>query len=91
MAKKNSKKRAQEIAELEVKKRSGLVRMIAAIVVFAALIMVKTTLVSNGVEWANTTVANGVFFALALIFAGVAGWGSYAWSNANRKLKQLQG
>ena len=90
MSKRNSKKHAQQIAELEVKKRSGLVRMIAAIVIFAALIVVKTTLVSSGAEWANTTVAYGAFFALALIFAGVAGWGSYAWSNANRKLKQLQ-
>ena len=91
MAKKNGKKRAQEIAELEVKKRSGLVRMIFAIVFFAALIVVKTTLVNNGVEWANYTFVNGAFFALALVFAGVAGWGSYAWSNANRKLKELQG
>ena len=69
MSKRNSKKHAQQIAELEVKKRSGLVRMIFAIVFFAALIVVKTTLVSNGVEWANYTFVNGAFFALALVFA----------------------
>ena len=91
MAKGKSKKRQQEIAELQVKKRSGLVRMIFAIVFFAALIFVKTSLVNMGVAWANTEIANGAFFMLALVFAGIAGWGSRAWSVANRKLKDLQG
>lgn len=91
MAKGKSKKQAQRIAELQVRKRTGLVRTIFAIVLFAALIVVKTTLVSMGVEWANSTPVNGGFFALALVFAGIAGWGSRTWAIANRQLKDLQG
>lgn len=80
----------QQIAELEMKKRSGLVRMVFAIVLFIALIVVKTNLVAAGVEWADSTFASGALFALAVVFAAVAGLGSRAWATSNRKIKDLR-
>lgn len=80
----------QQIDELEIKKRSGLVRMVFAIVFFAALIVVKTGLVNAGVAWANDMYVNMVFFALAVVFAAVAGLGSRAWSVSSRKIKALR-
>lgn len=80
----------QQIDELEIKKRSGLVRMVFAIVFFAALIVVKTGLASAGVAWANDSFVNAGFFILAVVFAAVAGLGSRAWSVSNRKIKDLR-
>lgn len=88
MSKKN--KSAQRIAELEVKGRSGLIRMVAAIAGFAALIAVKVNLTTAGFEWANSQAVNAAFFILALVFAGVAGYGSRAWYRARNEIRALQ-
>lgn len=80
----------QQIDELQIKKRSGLVRMVFAIVLFAALIVVKTGLVNAGVAWANDSFVNAGFFMLAVVFAAVAGMASRTWSVSSRKIKDLR-
>lgn len=87
---KKQKQIQAEIAELELKKRNGLMRCIAAIVIFIVLIIVKVTLVNQNVEWASSDFANIAIFVLALVFAGICGMGSRAWVNAKRQIEALQ-
>ena len=87
----NKKKQLQnQIAQLEIKKRNGLMRAIAAFVGLAVIIFVKISLVNAGIEWANSNAANIVIFVLALVAAGIAGFGSRDWSRSRQKIQQLQ-
>ena len=89
----NSKKRAklqQQIEELEIKKRNGLMRAIAAFVGLFVLIAIKTYFVSAGFEWANSTFANMGIFMLAIVAAGVAGMGTRAWKRSKDKITDLR-
>ncbi|WP_165061469.1 MULTISPECIES: hypothetical protein [unclassified Adlercreutzia] len=86
---KNKAKIKQQIYELKLKKRNGFMRCIAAIVGFAVLIVIKISLSSNGVEWASTTVANAIFFIMALVAAGFAGLGSRDWRHARDEILAL--
>lgn len=90
MSRKKGKNAAQQIAELEVKQRSGFIRMIAAIAGCVVVIVAKLNLTAAGVEWANSTFANAGIFILALVLAGVAGYGSRSWYQAKSRIRQLQ-
>ncbi len=79
----------QQIAELDLKRRNGMMRCIAAIVGFAVLIVLKLSLSSNGAAWVDTTVANGIFFVMALVAAGIAGIGSRDWRRARMEIAAL--
>ncbi|WP_251213028.1 hypothetical protein [Adlercreutzia murintestinalis] len=79
----------QQIDELELKKRNGMMRCIVAIVCFIVLIVLKLTLQGSGVEFVNTVQANGVFFVIALVAAGFAGIGSRDWARARREQAAL--
>ena len=85
-SKKNKARREERIQELEVKKRSGLLQVVAAIVIMVVLIIVKTTFSTMGAEWAN---ANMVIFICAIVAAGFAGAGSRRWSRARKELDAL--
>ena len=76
--KKSGKKQRllEEIAELEVKKRNGLMRLVGAIIVFVVITAVKETLVAQGVAIASDMMVNALFYITALVLAGVAGFGS---------------
>ena len=90
MSKKKGKNAQQQIAELRVKRRAGLIKVIAAIAGLTALIIVKQNLMMAGVEWASSEPANlGIF--LAAVVAGFAGYGSRDWRRAGQKIDQLQG
>lgn len=90
MSKKMSKaRREQRIQELEVKRRSGLIQVIAAIVIMVVLIIIKTTFTISGAEWANTEFANMAIFVCAIIAAGFAGYGSRRWNRARKELVSL--
>lgn len=91
MSRRISKKKAQaKIAQLEIKKRNGLMRCIAAIVCMVVLIAVKLSFTYAGAEWANSMVANGALFILALVAAGFAGIGSRDWTRARKEIEGLQ-
>lgn len=92
MARSSTKKAKlqQQLGELELKRRNGFMRCIAAIVGFAVLIVLKLTLSSSGAAWVDTTVANAVFFAMALVAAGIAGIGSRDWKRAKTEMEALQ-
>lgn len=79
----------QQIAQLDLKRRNGMMRCIAAIVGFAVLIVLKLSLSSSGAAWADTEVANGVFFVMALVAAGIAGIGSRDWKRARDEIAAL--
>lgn len=88
-SKKSKGRRAQRIQELEMKKRSGLIQAIAAIVIMVVLIIIKTTFASAGTEWANSQIANMAIFACAIVAAGFAGYGSRRWNRARKELDAL--
>ncbi len=88
-SKKNKGRQAQRIQELEVKKRSGLIQAVAAIVIMVVLIIFKTTFSAAGYEWANSQLANMIIFVCALVAAGFAGYGSRRWSRARKELSGL--
>lgn len=86
------RKNAQiKIAQLEIKKRNGLMVAAAAFVGLAALIALKLTLEGQGVEWANSTFANMGLFVMAVVAAGVAGWGTRSWRKSRDEIRRLQG
>ncbi len=76
-----------EIAQLEIKKRNGLMRGVAAFVGMVVIIVVKTSLTTAGYEWANTQWVNLGMFVLALVAAGVAGIGMRDWQRARNAIK----
>ena len=80
----------QQIAELDLARHNGLMRCIASIVCFTVLIIVKLSLTTAGVEWANTVWANGALFVLALVAAGFAGIGSRDWRRAKTEMEGLE-
>lgn len=89
----NSKKQRRiqnEIAGLEIKKRNGMVQAILAFVALAVLISIKVNLVAQGFEWANSIIANGAIFILALVAAGFAGIGTRNWQRARRAIESLR-
>ncbi len=88
-SKKNKARREERIQELEVKKRSGLLQVVAAIVIMVVLIIVKTTFSTMGAEWANSQIANMSIFICAIVAAGFAGAGSRRWSRARKELDAL--
>lgn len=88
--KKKQKQIQAEIDRLELKRRNGLMRCVASIVIFTVLIIIKITLVNQGVEWANTSFANMAIFILAIVFAGICGMGSRAWVKAKNEIAELE-
>ena len=92
MGRGNNKKKAvmNQIAQLEDKKRNGMLRAVIAFAGLAFLIWIKLTLQGQGVEWANSTFANLALFILAIVAAGVAGMGTRAWQKARTEIAQLQ-
>lgn len=80
----------QREGELELAKRNGMMRCIAAIICFTVLIIVKLSLVYSGVEWANSMAANAAIFILALVAAGFAGIGTRDWRRAKDELEGIR-
>ncbi len=90
MSKKKGKSAQQQIAELQLKRRSGLIKVIAAVAGLTVLIIVKQNLTAAGVAWASGEVGSYAIFAAALVAAGFAGYGSRDWYKAGQKIEQLQ-
>ena len=86
MSKKKGKSAQQQIAELQLKRRSGLIKVIAAVAGLTVLIIVKQNLTAAGVAWASGEVGSYAIFAAA----GFAGYGSRDWYQAGQKIEQLQ-
>ncbi|WP_165056110.1 MULTISPECIES: hypothetical protein [unclassified Adlercreutzia] len=88
---KNKKQRmVAQLDELELKKRSGLIRVLAAIVVFVVVTAVKQALIQQGVELASHMVANMLFYLMVLVLAGVAGFGARDWSRASNEISAIR-
>lgn len=87
----NKRKNAQaRIATLQAKKRYGLLVAAAAFIGLAACISIKIMLQSYGFEWANSTFANMGIFILAIVAAGVAGWGTRSWTKARNEIRVIE-
>lgn len=80
----------EEIVQLEIKKRNGMMRAAAAFVGMAVLIAIKVGFSLQGAQWANTEIANLVIFLLAIVAAGIAGIGTRDWSRARNELRAKQ-
>lgn len=87
----NKKQRLQaQLEECELKKRSGIVRVIASVVIFVVVTAVKQFAIVQGVELASHMVANMAFYIMALVLAGVAGYGARDWMRANNEMRAIQ-
>lgn len=89
MASKKEQRQQAQIAELEIKKRNGMMRAVAAFVVLFVLIFIKTSLTSAGVEWANSQIANMGIFVIAIVAAGFCGIGTRDWNRARKALDAI--
>ena len=83
---KKSKRLQNEIAQLTIKKRNGMMRAVGAFVAIFVLIALKTGFTTAGYEWANTQIANMGIFILALVAAGVVGIGTRDWNRARKAI-----
>lgn len=87
----NKRKNAQvKVAQLEIKKRNGLVVAVAVFVALAVIIGLKLSFEAQGVEWAATPFANLTLFVLAVVAAGVAGWGTRTWKRARDEIRVIE-
>lgn len=91
MAKRMSQKDIKrQINELNIVKRSAMMRAVAAIVGMAALIAVFLTLQAQGFEFANSQFGNLFLFILAVVASGIAGMGTRKWKRAKDKITYLE-
>lgn len=92
MGRGGNKKKAimNQIAQLETKKRNGMMRAVVAFAGLAFLIWIKLMLQGQGVEWVSSTFANLALFILAIVAAGVAGMGTRAWQRARTEIARLE-
>lgn len=84
------KRIAHEIEALKIKRRNGMMRLIAAIVAFVVVTAVKEALVYQGFQLASDIIVNGLFFMFVVVMAGVAGWGSRDYMRANNEIRALE-
>ncbi len=77
-------------AELDVKRRNGLVRVIAAIVIFVVAASIKTAAATSGAAWATNAMVNMGFFMGVLVLAGVAGYGSRDYRRASNEIRAIE-
>ena len=87
----NKKRNAQvRIAHLQIKKRNGILVAVAAFVGLAVVIALKLTLQGQGFEWLNSTFGNMGIFILAIVCAGIAGWGTRTWNRARKEIAIIE-
>lgn len=85
------KKRIQhEIEMLKIKRRNGIMRVVAAIVIFIVVTAVKEAAVFQGVAIASDMIVNALFFAMVVVLAAVAGLGSRDYVRANNEIRALE-
>lgn len=86
----NKKKNAQiRVANLQIKKRNGILVAVAAFVGLAVVIALKLML-QGSMEWLNSTFANMGMFILAIVCAGIAGWGTRTWNRARKEIAIIE-
>lgn len=91
MARKLSQKKIKNrILELQILKRNGIMRTVAAFSVMTVLIIIFLTLKSQGNPVAESQYGSLTIFLLAVVAAGFAGSGTRQWKRASDELKNLQ-
>lgn len=87
---KRQERNKQLIAEYEIKKRNGIMRVIVAIVAFVVVTAIKQIAITQGVELASDMWVNMVFYVFVLVLAGVAGFGARDYARAKEQLDYLK-
>lgn len=79
-----------KIAELEIKKRNGLLRAIASVAAFIliAVLYTKGIQISSALE--GSMVIRGMIYITAMVLAGVCGYGARAWYRADKEIAALR-
>lgn len=91
MGRGGNKKNAQiRVANLQIKKRNGILVAVAAFIGLAVIIALKLMLQGQGFEWLNSTFANMGIFIVAIVCAGIAGWGTRTWNRARKEIAIIQ-
>ena len=87
----NKKQRLQaQLEECELKKRSGIIRVVASVVFFVVVTAIKQFAIVQGVELASHMVVNMAFYIFVLVLAGVAGFGARDWSRASNEIRAIR-
>ena len=87
---KSQKAIEQQIAELELKKRNGIIKIVGAIAAFILIAVVHTWIIMSSNAEADNVFIRGLVYVSAMVCAGFAGYGTrdvYRASNAIRDIR----
>lgn len=79
-----------KIAELEIRKRNGLLRAIAAVAGFIVIAALYTAGIQQSEALEGSMVIRAIIYISAMVFAGVCGYGARAWYRADQEIKEIQ-
>ncbi len=79
-----------QIAELEIKKRNGLLRAIASIAGFILIAALYTAGIGASAELEGSLIVRALIYISALVLAGTCGYGTRAWYRADNEIKAIR-
>lgn len=79
-----------QIAELEIRKRNGLLRGIASIAAFIVVAALYTAGIETSSALEGSLPIRAVIYITALVLAGTCGYGARAWYRADNEIKALR-
>lgn len=87
---KGTKAAQRQIAELEIKRRNGLLRGIGSILGFVLVASAYTVMAVNYPELEGNMVIRAMVYITAMVLAGTSGYGFRAWYRNDKEIKDLQ-
>lgn len=94
MAKESGRKKYKDpemhIAELEVKKRNGLLRAIASIAGFIVIAVLYTAAIQASDAMGGNLIVRGAIYISAMVLACTCGYGARAWYRADNEIKAIR-
>jgi len=87
---KGSKGIELQIAELEIKRRNGLLRGVGSIFGFVLVAAAYTWMAVNFPELEGNMVIRAMVYITAMVLAGTSGYGLRAWYRNDKEIKALQ-
>lgn len=79
-----------KIAELEIRKRNGLLRAVASVAGFILIAVLYTKGIQMSSALEGSMVVRGMIYITAMVLAGVCGYGARAWYRADNEIKALR-
>lgn len=79
-----------QIAELEIKRRNGLLRGIGSIFAFVLVAAAYTWMAYNYPDLEGNMVIRAMIYITAMVLAGTSGYGFRAWYRRDKEIKELE-